>query len=139
MVKNCRNDAIPHYALRGIRAETVTGNMSTDPGAPYYWGYLPKNLAGIFGTMRDRISQVVYSYATPIAVCIDGVWIIPDVTYSPSTSSNHQCQLYMLGGYYVPWDCSAEELERVIAGKMKYLRDRKVGRWVPGPNWEPGC
>lgn len=139
MVKNCRNDQIPGYALRGIRAETVTGNMSTDPGYAYYWGYLPYKLREAFQQMRGRISQTIYSYSTPIALCIDGVWVIPDVTYSATTSGKHQSQLYMLGGYYVPWDCSAEELERVIAGKMKYLRDRKVGRWVPGPNWEPGC
>ena len=135
------NNQIVPLAQRGVRAETTTGNMSTEPGQTYYWGYLPYRLRDAFYTIRERITQTIYSYGTPIAIMVDGVWIIPDVTYSVTTSGKHQTHLYQLGGLSVPWDCSLEELERVIAGKMRYVRDynKKPGKWVPGTNWEPGC
>ena len=131
----CTNDQIVPLAQRGVRAKTATGNMSTDPGQTYYWGYLPHRLQDAFRAIRERISQTIYSYGTPIAIQVDGVWIIPDVTYSATTSSKHQTHLWQLGGLYVPYDCSLDELERVIAGYMRYTGKK----WVPGPNWEPGC
>lgn len=141
MYNNCNNDDIVPLAMRGVRAETKTGNMSTAPGRMYYTGYLPARIREAFGALGHRISQTIYSYVTPIAVLIDGTWIIPDVTYSTTTSTKHQTHLYQLGGEYIPWDCSAAELERVVNGYMRYRRgyNGKVGTWVPGPNWEPGC
>ena len=131
---NCTNNEIVPLAQRGVRAETATGNMSTEPGHTYYGGCLPHRLQEAFRQMRGRISQTIYSYSTPIALCIDGVWIIPDVTYSATTSTKHQSQLWQLDGVCVPWDASLEEIERVIAGKMIY-----TGKgYRPGRNYIPG-
>lgn len=135
MIKNQTNDSIVGHARRGERAETTTGNMSTEPGRMYYTGYLPSRIREGFGILGHRISQTIYSYGTPIAVLIDGTWIIPDVPYSATTSSKHQTHLYQLGGRSVPWDCSPEELQRVIDGYMVFTHNGTK----PGPNWYEGC
>lgn len=134
--KNRTNGDIVPLAQRGARAVTATYNMSTVPGySPYGGGYLPHGLQDIFRGMRERISQTIYSYATPIALCIDGVWVIPDVKYSPTTSTKHQSQLWCLvGSVSIPWDATREDVERIIARIMVY-----TGKgYKPGPNWEPG-
>lgn len=135
MIKNQVNDSIVGHARRGERAETTTGNMSTEPGRMYYTGYLPNKLVQAFASVRDEINQVIYSYSTPIAVLVRGVWIIPNVTYSATTSSKHQTHLYQLGGRSVPWDCSPEELQRVIDGYMVFTHNGTK----PGPDWYEGC
>lgn len=138
MSNNCNNGEIVWYAVRGAWAETKTGAMSTRPGTNGSMGYMPRRVAQTMQAVRERISQTIYSYYTPIALCVDGIWVIPDATYSATTSSKHQSQLWTLGEFvYVPDDCSVEELERVLKGYMRYLRWEK--KWVPGPNWVPGC
>lgn len=133
-------------ALRGVDAASATGNMSTNafiPGDRYraygagYLGYLPKTFQRILARQAGTVSQIIYSYSTPIAWCADGRWIIPQVTYSPTTSSKHQSQLYRLDGerIYLPRDVSDDETDRVMAGLMVFTSTGTR----PGPNWEMGA
>lgn len=90
-------------------------------GAPYV-GYLPKALQRI---LNDRfsgghISQVVYSYSTPIAWLDEGVWIRPNVRYSATTSTRHMPHLYRLNARRVEWDTPLDEYMRVLEGLMIY-------------------
>lgn len=84
-------------------------------------GYLPKRLAETILSRRESISQMVYSYGTPIAWFDSGVWIVPSVHYSPTTAK-HQSNLrrYLPNWEPVPYDVSREEYERVINGKTVF-------------------
>jgi uncharacterized RmlC-like cupin family protein len=128
------NAQIVPAAVRGLNAETPNGNFSTRRNNGYigYRGNLPHKISKTLDAFVGRITQSIYSYSTPIAVCIDGVWIVPDVTYSITTSAKHASQLYMLGGFHrVPWDATVEDVERIIAGQMKYVPSSdKIGRYV---------
>ena len=139
------NSQIPAFANRGETASTQTGNFWTVPGFTGNQGHMPGNL---YWTIKaiDRlgvghnIEQTVYSYGTPIAFKVRGVWIRPERGYSATTAGKHQSQLYKLSGRteFVPMDISAAELLRVIDGKMRYVRARtksEVGRFVAGPNY----
>lgn len=147
-------DIIP-AANRGLTRETSTGNFSVEPGASYglrYTGHLPRPIQrAVSELVRDggfRVKQVVYSYSTPIAILLtDGehsAWIIPDVTYSATTSTRHANRLHGLTGYTqsVPWDATAADIARVVRGVMVYARPwtrGKLGKWITGPNWTPGA
>lgn len=123
------NEGMVTLALRGQSGVTTSGNMSTDHyrpgftryGAPYR-GYLPERLARLLDTAfsEGRISQVIYSYSTPIAWRDGDTWIIPDVRYSATTSSKHQSQLYRLRGRYIPGDAGPDEYAQVLAGRAVY-------------------
>lgn len=84
-------------------------------------GNLPKRLTNIILERRGSISQIVYSYATPIAWFDSGVWVIPSVHYS-TTTSKHQGHLRasLPNWEPVPYDVSHEEYERVLNGKMVF-------------------
>lgn len=148
MSTNLNNDQIVGYANRGEAGQTKNGNFWTVPGFTGNCGFLPSDLYYGFRAINSqgvghRIEQTIYSYSTPIAIKIDGVWIIPDVTYSATTSSKHATHLYRLRDRieYIPRDASVEEIERVIAGKQRYVRSHKSGvpgRYIPGPNYVDG-
>lgn len=136
------NSEIVLAAIRGQNAQTRNGNFSTDAyragfsrRAPYV-GYLPPKLASILDARfaEGAITQVIYSYSTPIAWLDAGAWIIPDVTYSATTSRKHAPHLSDLSAReYVPWDISLEEYMRVLNGHMRYVRPEKrnnPGRFV---------
>lgn len=108
------NSGIVPAAMRGINAKNGRGSFTTDAyragftryGAPYV-GYLPKRLQEILHERfrAGAIVQVIYSYSTPIAWLDAGQWVIPNVSYSPTTSTKHQSQLYRLpGAIRIPWD-----------------------------------
>jgi hypothetical protein len=62
----------------------------TWPNPLRYVGYLPKG----FHESLSRADYVVYSYFTPIGWHVpDHGWVIPEVTYSATTSSHHAPQL----------------------------------------------
>lgn len=140
------NEQVARAAARGINAESSTGNMSTESyrtefpryGAPRGTGRLPSKLASI---LNDRfrvgaISQVIYSYATPIAWKDGDVWIIPDVTYSATTSSKHMPEVRRVLGFtalYIPSDCGTEEYLRVVEGLMEF-----GGEFGTRPGWKAG-
>lgn len=65
---------------------TTTGNLWGTKGLDGV-GRLPRNLADAIIAMNPEYT--VYSYATPIAWRLDGIWFMPDVKYSPSTT-RHQ-------------------------------------------------
>ena len=96
----------------------------------YSLGYLPERLREIFKERGDSIVQVIYSYDTPIAWLDAGQWIVPDVSYSP-TSGKHQGYLHVLDYELVPWDCSMEEYLRVLNAQMRFVRDG--GRLITKP------
>jgi hypothetical protein len=55
-----------------------------------YVGYLPKG----FHDSLSRADYVVYSYSTPIGWHVPGEgWHVPEVSYSTTTSSQHQTRL----------------------------------------------
>lgn len=123
------NETIVTMALRGKNAHNGRGSMSTDHyradftryGAPYV-GHLPPRLVEILHARftAGAITQVIYSYSTPIAWLDGDVWVVPEVTYSATTSSKHQSQLYRLHPLYIPRDAGMEEYMRVISGYARY-------------------
>ena len=150
--KNQTNAQIVPLALAGFEGETTTGNMSTNSYrvgysrfTPYR-GNLPKAWARLLGERfhAGRISQVIYSYSTPIAwQDADYGWIIPRVTYSITTSSKHQTHLYRLRGrnLAMPWDATPEDAQRVMDGRMLFVTDsrsRFAVATIPGPNYVAG-
>lgn len=60
-------------------------------GVKFGWGRgrLPELYREAFMDSIADIEYTIYSYSTPIAWRIDGVWIIPDVKYSVTTT-RHQ-------------------------------------------------
>ena len=131
-----RNDEIIRAARAFRDAETTTGNMSTTTRV-YSLGYLPERLSEIVNLHRDEITQVIYSYRTPIAWLHRGVWVVPAVSYSMTTSAKHQVHLWKLDDTVsIPADCSPEEYERVLSRKMFFGLFEK--RTYPGPNYVPG-
>ena len=140
MVKRMAQRDIP-YAVK-YRGADIEGygsmwTKSTPRGVyrgGYSLGYLPERLREIFRERADSIVQVIYSYDTPIAWLDAGQWIVPDVSYSP-TSGKHQSHLSVLGYELVPWDCSMEEYLRVLNAQMLFVRDG--GRLItkPGHRW----
>lgn len=131
------NEQVARAAARGENAESATGNMSTT-NYVHGTGYLPNRLASILRE-RDRIgaiSQVIYSYATPIAWKDGDVWIIPAVTYSVTTSAKHMPEVRRVLGFtalYIPADCSPEEYLRVVEGLMEF-----GGEFGTRPGWRAG-
>lgn len=135
------NAQIVSLALVGRSGKTTTGNMSTDHyrpgftryGAPYH-GSLPRvwrsHLDSRFSA--GKISQVIYSYSTPIAWHDTELgWIVPVERYSITTSSKHQTHLYRLHGRYVaiPYDATSEDLQRVLDGLMVFTTNNR-GEYV---------
>ena len=95
--------------------------------------YVPKKVARSLEDLaqkRGGFEAVLYSYATPIAVKIAGVWLAPDVSYSATTSTRHQSQLYGRTKW-IPGDAGLDELESVLDGYMEY--DRYGKRYHRGP------
>lgn len=140
MVQRMAQRDIP-YAVKN-RALDVEGygsmwSKSTPEGlrrGGYNLGYLPDRLRKIVMERADSITQVIYSYNTPIAWLDAGEWIVPDVSYS-ATTGKHQSYLSVLGYEVVPWDCSKEEYLRVLNAQMRFVRDG--GRLItkPGHRW----
>lgn len=127
------NYDVPTYAARGRNAQGY-GNLKTcrqDDGYTHGTGILPRKLAAIFYARRDSITQVIYSYGTPIAWLDAGAWIVPDVTYSVTTSK-HQSYLYRLPSrlHSIPWDCSLDEYMRVLNGLMLFVGRGKDMRTI---------
>lgn len=146
-VARTANSNVVNFAMAARDAEGY-GNMSTvhAPGGLGYrgfWvGHLPYRLARILHERRDHITQVIYSYSTPIAWLDDNIWIIPDVRYS-ATSGRHQSYLWRLSGYNrhsngyasrasVPFDISLRAYMRILDGKMYYVAP---DMFFPGPNF----
>lgn len=148
-------DIVP-LALGGKTATTQNGRGAfstnfyrvgfTRYGAPYV-GYLPKVWARHLNARfaDGKIRQVIYSYATPIAwLDEEHGWIVPRVTYSATTSTRHQSQLWRLRSerhIELPWDATDEDLDRVIKGEIVFYRAGKYGSgdWAgtrPGPNYK---
>ena len=140
MVQRMAQRDIP-YAVkyRGVDIEGY-GSMwtkSTPEGlrrGGYNLGYLPARLRKIVMERADSIVQVIYSYNTPIAWLDAGEWIVPDVSYSPTTGK-HQSYLSVLGYEVVPWDCSKEEYLRVLNAQMRFVREGSRLVTKPGHRW----
>lgn len=148
--KNQTNAQIISLAIRGIEGETTTGNMSTENrgGLSYYGsrGYMPRAWSAFYGERaKERaVLTVIYSYNTPIAwLDREHGWIVPVVSYSPTTSSKHQSLLHRLPNVrrvLVPWDATSEDLERVMDRRMYFGSNGRGGvtRTFPGPNYVAG-
>lgn len=101
-------------------------------------GYLPEKVARALDEAANQLGgyqAVIFSYATPIALKIAGVWLRPDVTYSMTTSSKHQSQLWQLGAKWLPADATAQDVRDVIAGYVEY--DPADGKMHRGPVVRP--
>lgn len=150
--KNQTNSQIVPLAMRGGEGETTTGNMSTNAyragftrcGAPYH-GSLPRAWRTWLDSRFNAgaITQVIYSYSTPIAwFDVNYGWTIPDETYSVTTSAKHQTHLWRTTGrrVAVPYDATPEDLRRVMDGEMHFVtkgygRSRVFTGTVPGANY----
>lgn len=75
--------------------KTRTGNFTGETHVPgnhvFETGYLPQAYAE-HGRLNDA-DYIVYSYSTPIAWHLADGWVIPDVSYSMTTSSRHMPNL----------------------------------------------
>jgi len=123
------NSEIVTAALAGKDATTSTGNMSTEH-KPFFLGrgHMPNAHAELMRSRREHITQIIYSYATPIAWHDDEHgWIIPNVRYSITTSSKHQTHLYRLHGRHITlaWDATPEDAQRVLDGIMIFTTDNR--------------
>lgn len=128
-------------ALAGKTMDRKSMNMGTVAGNDWYgarlnyYGALPTRLKKILDRRRrdGKIRQVIYSYSTPIAWLDGDVWIVPDVTYS-ITTTKHQSELWRLNNRRgVPWDAGMDEYLQVLKGATRYIpnyRDRAVGSYV---------
>lgn len=120
---NCTNADVVKHAIRGNSADSSTGNMTTRPSYPRNsWGsWLPDRLAAIIRQNSDEISQVIYSYSTPIAWKHGDRWITPAVSYTTTTSTKHQTHLYRLPNRVViPADCGLSEYQELIENRIKF-------------------
>lgn len=144
--KNQTNAQIVALALKGIEGETSTGNMSTrGPSAWGNTGHMPRAWANLFGERfrAGLVQRVIYSYSTPIAwLDAERGWIIPEETYSVTTSAKHQTHLYRLLGrrIAVPYDATAEDMRRVLMGELVFVSkgygaNRVFTGTRPGPNY----
>lgn len=88
----------------------------------YNLGHLPHNLRKIVMERADSITQVIYSYNTPIAWLDAGQWIRPLVSYSVTTGK-HQGYLWALNYELIPWDCPLDEYMRVLNAQMRFVVD----------------
>lgn len=86
----------------------------------YNLGYLPDRLRKIVMKRADSITQVIYSYNTPIAWLDAGVWVRPVVSYSVTTSK-HQSYLWPLNAEIIPWDCALNEYGRIMNGMARFI------------------
>lgn len=123
------SDIVP-AALKGKSRTSATGSFSTEYyrpeftryGAPYV-GMLPKRLARILNARfaTGAVSQVIYSYSTPIAWKDGDMWVVPFVKYSATTSTKHMPHLYSLPNRQsIPFDAGMDEYMRVLDGAMAY-------------------
>lgn len=66
--------------------KNANGTLTGSPGSAWMTGRLPAE----YRDAAQHAVYVIHSYATPIAwQTADGEWIVPDVSYS-STTSRHQ-------------------------------------------------
>lgn len=102
-------------------------------------GYIPHAVGSALDAVAEKHGgpqAIIFSYATPIAVKIAGVWLRPDVTYSATTSTRHATHLWQLGCRWLPWDATAQDVEDVIAGYVEY--DPADGKMHRGAVVRPG-
>lgn len=78
------------FATRMRYAEDfdTSGALKGRAGRAQSFGQLPR----VYWDTAELADYVVYSYATPIAFHAQGVWHIPDVKYSVTTSK-HQSKI----------------------------------------------
>lgn len=126
------NELVVTRAIQGKSYDNAGQAMHTQSiDYPGQWvagsghSWLSRRLSIILG-IRNRgghISQVILSYNTPIAWLDGDVWIVPDATYSITTSSKHMSQLYRLPNVrYVPKDAGMDEYIQVVTGRAVYSR-----------------
>lgn len=140
MTKTVANRDVASFAAYGrdVDGYGATWTRSAPNGirrGGYQTGYLPARLARIMSERADTIVQVIYSYGTPIAWLDAGTWVVPAVSYSPTTGK-HQGYLYALTGREdIPADCALDEYLRVLNGQMRYHRfagkGDTFGRFAP--------
>ena len=79
----------------------TSGSLYGEAGVAWTRGYLPSRFRDEFVARHDHITYTVVSYATPIAWYDDEYgWIIPDVTYSVSTTRQQGIIRRALSGAY---------------------------------------
>ncbi len=126
------NESIVTAAMAGKNAATPSGNMSTYRRVGMT-GNLPARLTNILRARQStgHIGQTIYSYGTPIAWMDTGVWVVPRVKYSITTSVKHQSELYRLPNRVtVLADTGAEEYARVLEGLMHYTDKGTAPGWA---------
>lgn len=133
------NRNVTAAALREPRKEHQGYGAFSYTPSPYYAGRLPRRVAERFYEARERNGRYLptfYSYGTPIAWLDGDTWVIPDVSYS-ITTSHHQSHLWQLPKpVYIPSDCGPLGYERLLSGLDTY--SRWSGLKSPGatdPRW----
>ena len=127
------SDIVP-AAIKGKRAQNSTGYFRTDRERVEWSNYNHPRIRAILNERRDSITQVIYSYATPIAWKDGNVWVIPEERHSATTSSQHQGRLWSLpNAVRIPEDASMQNYRDILRG---YIRLDWRGRhrvMVKGP------
>lgn len=137
------------------------GNLYTFPGESTYYrsffsaSWMARGMADALEVLSAyglKANQTIGSFNTPIAMRFNGpddhVWIMAETNYSARTSQQIN---KLMGGWAnaglsgrierVPADVTADELRRIIDGKMRYVLPRTrhgVGSYVPGINYTEG-
>ena len=121
------NAQVVGYALESMEARNHTGSFWTDTGInPYSIGafstaWSSRALKTALRELQQDIEQTIYSYETPIAFKISGVWLRVHQTFSPTTSCKHQPNLYKLPNMrYVMFDATADDIRRIVSGLMVF-------------------
>ena len=131
------NDSVIPHTKAGTPAKNGTGSFYSAPGIhrpflAYYGGsWLAQNMRQALQELAPKIEFTVYSYSTPIAFRIAGVWLKIDDRFSATTSTRHQTHLWQLDARPVMRDATAEDILRIARGQMSYVPEyRKPGRLV---------
>lgn len=124
--QHVRNDQIVPYAQASTPEEPIaayshTESFSTSPDFASTCGHMPLSLFFLYRERAPHITQVILSYDTPLAWRDGSTWVIPDITYSATTSTRHATHLHRLSNVItIPTDCGTEEYHRYLLGFMHY-------------------
>lgn len=79
----------------------TSGSFRGFPGRPNTFGWLPEEYRRMFDT--HRVLYTIMSFDTPLAwLKGTGEWVVPDVSYSPTTSRQQTImRVYLLTGEQV--------------------------------------
>lgn len=121
------NSKVVDSALESMEARNHTGSFWTDAGinarhiSELGDSWLSRQLRTALLELKNDIVQTIYSYETPIAFKINGVWLRVHQSFSNTTNTKHQPNLYKLPGLKdIMFDATADDIRRIVSGLMVF-------------------